>query len=80
MPLRFAFRVLKHGSRWTYRLLTFAVVAVGLLLGVAVLLLRYWLLPDINEYRGYIVDGLSRAANVRVQIGRIVSPAFGAIR
>lgn len=71
MPLRFAFRVLKHGSRWTYRLLTFAVVAVGLLLGVAVLLLRYWLLPDINEYRGYIVDGLSRAANVRVQIGRI---------
>jgi len=71
MPLRFAFRILKHGSRWTYRLVTFGVVTVGLLLAIAVLLLRYWLLPEIDDYRGYIVEGLSRAAKVRVQIGRI---------
>jgi uncharacterized protein YhdP len=71
MPLRFAFRLFKHGSLWAYRLLTFAVLAAGLLFAAVVLLLRYWVLPHIDDYREYIVDGVARAAHQRIQIGRI---------
>ena len=71
MPLRFAFRLFKHGSLWAYRVTTYAVLAAGLAFASLVLLLRYWALPHIDDYRQYIVDGLARAAHLRLQIGRI---------
>jgi uncharacterized protein (TIGR02099 family) len=71
MPLRFAFRLFKHGSLWAYRLLTFAVLTVAFVFASVVLLLRYWALPHIDEYRQQIVEGLARATHQRVQIGRI---------
>ncbi|HTS53946.1 MAG TPA: YhdP family protein [Burkholderiales bacterium] len=71
MPLRFAFHLFKHGSLWAYRLLTVALLAGALLFAIVVLLLRYWVLPHIDDYREYVVEGLSRAAHLRVQIGRI---------
>jgi uncharacterized protein (TIGR02099 family) len=71
MPLRFAFRLFKHGSLWVYRLSTLAVLAAGLLFALVVLLLRYWVLPHINDYRGYIVAGLVQATHQRIAIGRI---------
>jgi uncharacterized protein (TIGR02099 family) len=71
MPLRFALRLFKHGSLWVYRLLTFAVLAGGLMFAFSVLLLRYWVLPNIDEYREAIVGGLTRATKQRIQVGRI---------
>jgi uncharacterized protein (TIGR02099 family) len=71
MPLRFAFRLFKHGSLWAYRLSTIAVLAAGLLFAVVVLLLRYWVLPHIDDYRSHIVAGLTRATHQRFAIGRI---------
>ncbi len=71
MPLRFAFHLFKHGSLWVYRLLTFAVLTAAFLFALVVLTLRYWVLPHVDDYRQQIVDGLSRAINQRLQIGRI---------
>ena len=71
MALRFAFHLFKHGSLWAYRVTTYAVLAAGLVFASLVLLLRYWALPHIDDYRQYIVDGLARAAHLRLQIGRI---------
>ncbi len=71
MPLRFAFHLFKHGSLWVYRLLTVALLTAALLFAAVVLVLRYWALPHIDDYREYIVQGLARAAHQRVQIGRI---------
>ena len=71
MPLRFALHVFKHGSLWVYRVLTFALLTAAFVFASVVLLLRYWALPHIDEYRQQIVDGLARATHQRVQIGRI---------
>jgi len=71
MPLRFAFHLFKHGSLWAYRLLTFAVLTVAFVFASVVLVLRYWALPHIDEYRQQMVEGLARATHQRVQIGRI---------
>jgi len=71
MPLRFAFHLFKHGSLWAYRLLTLAVLTGAFVFASVVLLLRYWALPHIDEYRQQIVEGLARATHQRVQIGRI---------
>ncbi len=71
MPLRLAFHLFKHGSLWVYRLSTFAVLAAGVLFASMVLLLRYWVLPHIDDYRPNIVAGLTRAAHQRIEIGRI---------
>src|ERR1700687_4461180 len=71
MPLLLAFHLFKHGSLWVYRLSTFAVLAAGVLFASLVLLLRYWVLPHIDDYRANIVAGLTRAAHQRIEIGRI---------
>ena len=71
MPARLAFKLFKHGSLWIYRSLTYALVAFAIAFAVVVLLVRYWLLPNIDHYREEIVYGLSRASHQHVQIGLI---------
>jgi len=71
MPLRFAFHLFKHGSLWVYRLLTFAVLTAAFVFASVVLVLRYWALPHIDDYRQQIVEALTRETHQRVQIGRI---------
>jgi uncharacterized protein (TIGR02099 family) len=56
---------------WLYRLATLALVAVVVLGGGAVLLLRYWVLPGIAEYRPQIEAALSRAARQRITLGAV---------
>jgi uncharacterized protein (TIGR02099 family) len=43
----------------------------------AVLVVRFWLLPDIERYRGQIVAAVSSAVGQPVQIGRIKAGWFG---
>ncbi|MEO8627939.1 MAG: YhdP family protein [Betaproteobacteria bacterium] len=71
MPVRLAFKLFKHGSLWIYRGLTYALVAFAIAFALVVLLVRYWLLPNIDQYREEIVYGLSRASHQHVQIGLI---------
>lgn len=46
-------------------------VLAALVAGVAVLVLHFWLLPDVNEYRTRIEASISRAAGQTVEIGRV---------
>ncbi|MHA3902980.1 YhdP family protein [Castellaniella sp. WN] len=60
----------RHGSTWGRRLL---VVAVGLYfcIGIALLALRYAVLPQIDAWRPSIDARLSEALGVRVELGPI---------
>lgn len=74
-PARFsprpALRLAKHGTLWLYRVVTAALLVVALVLGGSVLLLRYWILPNIDEYREEIAGAISRAAHQRITIGAV---------
>ncbi|MBS1219008.1 MAG: hypothetical protein H6R21_2141, partial [Proteobacteria bacterium] len=58
-------------SLWIYRILTWTILATGLLFGATILALRYWILPDIAAYRDDIARTLSHAAQQRITIGGI---------
>ncbi len=58
-------------SLWTYRVLTWGVLAVGLALAAAVIALRYWILPDIEQYREDIARIVSTRAGQKVTIEKI---------
>jgi uncharacterized protein (TIGR02099 family) len=65
--------MLKSSWRWFYRIAALAVLLVGVVLVGAVLGLRYWLLPDIGQYRQDIAASISRAADTPVAIGTIAA-------
>ncbi|HET7160040.1 MAG TPA: hypothetical protein VFI62_13670, partial [Burkholderiales bacterium] len=46
-------------------------IAAALVCAAVVLSLRYWFLPNIEHYRQDIAAAVSRAANLRITIGRI---------
>ncbi|HYC45080.1 MAG TPA: YhdP family protein [Burkholderiales bacterium] len=71
MSLAATLRWLKSGSAWTSRALLWSVIAVVLVCASVVLSLRYWLLPNVDAYRDDIAAAVSRAANLRITIGRI---------
>ena len=71
MPVRFAFRLFKHGALWVYQFLTILVLGCALLFAAMVLVLRYWILPNIDTYRPRIVSALSAATRQHIDIGRI---------
>lgn len=54
-----------------YRVLTWVVLATGLLFGATVLVLRYWILPDISSHRETIARVLSDATQQKIGIGGI---------
>ncbi len=66
-----AHRWIRNSSLWIYRLLTWAVLAAGLVFAAAILVLRYWILPDIAVYREDIAQRLSQAMQQRITIGSI---------
>ena len=63
--------MLKTTARWLHRFLISALILAGLLFAAIVLTLRYWLLPNIAEYRDTIAASISQAAGQRVTIGTI---------
>jgi uncharacterized protein (TIGR02099 family) len=66
-----ALRLAKHGTLWLYRTVTAALLITALVLGGTVLLMRYWVLPNIDEYRDEIAGAISRAARQRITIGSV---------
>ena len=71
MPFSAFFKWLRNRSLAIYRLLTWVVLGVGVLGALAVISLRYWILPNIEHYREEIALAVSKAANQRIRIGRI---------
>jgi len=62
---------LKISSLWVYRVLTWSVLVAGLLFAAAVVTLRYWILPNVENYREDIARIVSERAQQKIAIGRI---------
>ena len=65
MFLKYCFAFLKHGSLWTYRAATYAVLIAGLCFFALVLGLRYLVLPNIDDYREPIARTITRSIGQR---------------
>ncbi len=77
MYRRPALRIVKHGSLWIYRLALLTLVSAVLLVGGTLLAVRYWLLPNIDDYRPRLAQAISRAANQRIEIGDLEAEWHG---
>jgi uncharacterized protein (TIGR02099 family) len=71
MTFRPALRLLRHGSLGLYRLATYTLIAAALAVGCAVVVLRYWLLPDIGRYRPQLEAAIVRASGQHVTLGAV---------
>jgi len=63
--------MLKTSWRWSYRIAVAALLLAGLAFAATVVALRYWILPDIGQYREDIATSITRAAGQRVTISGI---------
>ena len=61
----------RKSSIWTSRAFAWTLIGGALTCAAVVLSLRYWFLPNIEQYREDIAAAVSRAASVRITIGRI---------
>lgn len=64
-------RIFWHSLSWLTRLSILASAAMAAVMALVIILLRYWLLPDIDQYRERITASLSKAIGNTVTIGRI---------
>lgn len=71
MSFTASLRWIKASSAWTSRALAWSLIAAVLTCAAVVLSLRYWFLPNIENYREDIAATVSRAANLRITIARI---------
>ena len=65
--------MLKRLSFHLTRGIIYALVAAVVLVGAAIIGLRYWLLPNIDNYRPLIEAQLSQRLGNRVAIGQIAA-------
>ncbi len=71
MTLVAALKWLGRSSLWTSRALAWSVVGSALACAALILSLRYWFLPNIENYREDIAAAVSRAASLRITIAKI---------
>ncbi len=71
MASRKRVRWVKVSSLWVYRVLTWSVLVAGLTFAAAVLSLRYWILPNIGQYREDIARIVSETVRQKIEIGYI---------
>ena len=64
-------RIIWHSFNWLTRLAIVAMAVTGLLMALVILLLRYWLLPNVELYHDNIAASLAGAIGNPVTIGRI---------
>lgn len=70
-------RLLWHSLNWLTRLTIVAAAVLAVLLGLTIVVLRYWVLPDIEQYHGEIESSLSRAIGNPVKIAHIEADWHG---
>jgi uncharacterized protein (TIGR02099 family) len=71
VPAFSIFRLLHLSSLWVYRTVTWAVLICGFVAALVVGGVRFWLLPNIENYREAIALEISAAAKQRIAIGWI---------
>jgi uncharacterized protein (TIGR02099 family) len=64
-------RLLWHSFNWLTRITIVVTAVMAVLVALAVIILRYWLLPDIEQYHDRITSSLSGAIGNQVTIGKI---------
>lgn len=62
---------LARGSGRLFRLFTWVLIVAAVVFSFLLLLLRYWLLPDIERYRETIASAISHASGQHVTLGGI---------
>ena len=62
---------MRVSTLWVYRVIAWSVLAAGLVCASVVLMLRYWILPDIENYRDDIARIVSEKARQKITIGSI---------
>src|SRR5574340_743522 len=67
LPIRIIWRSLG----WLTRLTVIVSAAIAVVSALAIILLRYWLLPDVEQYHDRITAALTEAIGNTVTIGRI---------
>lgn len=66
-------RIIWQSLGWLTRLTVIVSAAMAVLTALAIILLRYWLLPDIEQYHDRITAALTGAIGSTVTIGKIES-------
>lgn len=64
-------RLLWHSFNWLTRIAIVLATTVGVLLAIGIIVLRYWLLPDIEQSHEKITSSISRAIGRTVTIEKI---------
>lgn len=70
-------RLLWHSLNWLTRLAIVASAVLAVLTALAIILLRYWVLPNVGQYHERIVASLSAAIGSPVTVGRIEGDWLG---
>ena len=71
MPAQSNFKWLHVSTSWVYRAVTWAVLGCAFLFALTVVFVRFWLLPNIQNYREPIERQLSEATRHRITIGAL---------
>lgn len=69
----FPVRLLRHSLNWLTRLFVVASALGAVLIALSIIVLRYWLLPDIEQYHERITASVASAIGNPVTIGKIQS-------
>jgi len=64
-------RLIWHSFNWLSRLIVVALAVSAVLLAFSIMSLRYWLLPNIENYHDNITSSLSAAMGSPVTVGKI---------
>ena len=70
-------RLLKLSLNWLSRLIVAVLAIAAVLIAFSIMALRYWLLPNIEQYHDSITSSLSAAVGSPVTIGRIQGEWLG---
>jgi uncharacterized protein YhdP len=62
---------LRHSLNWLMRLMIAVSAVAAVLFALAIIVLRYWLLPDIEQYHDRITSSLAGAIGNPLTIGKI---------
>ena len=71
MPAISIFKWLHVSTLWVYRAITWAVLACAFVFALTIVAVRYWVLPNMENYREPIARELSEAIKQRITIGRL---------
>ena len=71
MPVIPIFRWLGVSSLWAYRVVSWALLILSFVFALIVCGVRFWLLPNIEQYREPIAQDLTKAIGQRITIGRL---------